>query len=394
MPEMKRYLVSSIILLIVLGLLLPNSFAEGKLIDITKHYQLKNWTDYLVTEVVEGGIPENLYKRVLIIDDEEKFEWFSEFLYKSQVNEQDLVTRAEFATIIKQIYEFRKGFRSSFKDTENHVADSDIDTLEQKNIIDASEYGGYFEPDKNITRIEIAKIIVRAMRKDKIAKDKINLDTGFSDNMQIKAEDRGYVIVANEYGIISGYLDNTFKPNNLVSRHDVGKIISNLYNYMLTEKVEIVPYAKKVTEEASEVQTDGITEEEIPIPQLSNGIIENNLGHFYIQLTNMDKYLDEDYFVKIVCVSHENSNIFYRERTCDYYNRTQWRKISELPDDLIRWEPDGGHLIGPGESYRINKTQKHIYDIYIKKGDKITKVQHTVDYKELKRSFLKRLGIL
>lgn len=130
--------------------------------------------------------------------------------------------------------------RSSFKDTENHVVDADIASLEKRNII-----------------------------------------------------------VATEYGIMSGYSDNTFKPNNTVSRHEVGKIVSNLYNYMLTEKVEIVPYAKKVTEEG------------IPISQLSNGIIENNLGLFYIQLTNMDKYLDKDYFVKIVCISHESLNIFY-----------------------------------------------------------------------------------
>ncbi|NMA02025.1 MAG: S-layer homology domain-containing protein [Clostridia bacterium] len=152
------------------------------------------------------------------------------------------ITRAEFSKILTVSLGLEKIEGSAFNDTATHWAKNDINTLVHHGIIDKSEYGSKYEPDKNITRVEIAKMVVRASGFDKEAREKAGQNTGFKDNSSIKSSDRGYVIIAKENKLVGGYPDNTFKPNNNATRAEASAMIVRTLEFIQDgpkEKVEI-----------------------------------------------------------------------------------------------------------------------------------------------------------
>ncbi|KGG80493.1 hypothetical protein Y919_06010 [Caloranaerobacter azorensis H53214] len=140
------------------------------------------------------------------------------------------ITRAEFAKVVRTSLRLDTIKGNSFNDTKNHWAKDEIHTLVKKGIILPSEYGDNYEPDKNITRIEMAKMIVRAVGLDEKAKELAGQKTKFNDDNTIKSEDKGYIIIASQNGIINGYPDNTFKPNGEATRAEASQMIVNMFD--------------------------------------------------------------------------------------------------------------------------------------------------------------------
>lgn len=82
-------------------------------------------------------------------------------------------------------------------------------------------------PENNITREEVAAIIYRLMT-DTAKKDFSGKEAVFSD---IKKDSWSYnsVSAIAAAGLISGYEDNTFKPQNAITRAEFAAILSRLY---------------------------------------------------------------------------------------------------------------------------------------------------------------------
>ncbi len=103
--------------------------------------------------------------------------------------------------------------------TFNDIADVDwakeaIIMLANKGII-SGRGDGIFDPNANITRAEYCQILVGA-----ISKTNESANSSFDD----VATDAWYyhaVSVASAYGIVSGYGDGNFGPNNLITRQDM-----------------------------------------------------------------------------------------------------------------------------------------------------------------------------
>ncbi|SHH32376.1 S-layer homology domain-containing protein [Caloranaerobacter azorensis DSM 13643] len=140
------------------------------------------------------------------------------------------ITRAEFAKVVRTSLRLDTIKGNSFNDTKKHWAKDEIHTLVKKGIILPSEYGDNYEPDKNITRIEMAKMIVRAVGLDEKAKELAGQKTKFNDDNTIKSEDKGYIIIASQNGIINGYPDNTFKPCGEATRAEASQMIVNMFD--------------------------------------------------------------------------------------------------------------------------------------------------------------------
>lgn len=135
------------------------------------------------------------------------------------------ITRAEFSTVIRKAFQLDLIDGNSFTDTNHHWAGKEIHTLAVKGIIDKAEYGIKYSPDEKITRIEMAKMIVRAMGLDAEAKEKESQSTKFADDKSIKAKDKGYIIIASKNKIINGYPDNTFQPNGKATRAEASTMV-------------------------------------------------------------------------------------------------------------------------------------------------------------------------
>ena len=117
----------------------------------------------------------------------------------------------------------------TFKDIENHWAREDIEYLAGKAIIKGMD-ADTFAPDKPVTRAEFTQLIYNIVKPAKASA------SGFSD---VNAGDWYCEAVASvaAAGIVKGYEDNTFRPNNTISRQEMACIISRMYDYKSLPKV-------------------------------------------------------------------------------------------------------------------------------------------------------------
>ncbi|KNY29799.1 WG repeat-containing protein [Pseudobacteroides cellulosolvens] len=117
-----------------------------------------------------------------------------------------------------------------FKDIQSHWAKIQITELVGKNVISGYE-NGTFRPDNNITRAELAVIIVKVL-----GLKLLSGDTKFNDDNDIPAWAKAYINTAAESGIISGYGDNTFKSDKPCSRQEIVVMIMRAFKFGSSNK--------------------------------------------------------------------------------------------------------------------------------------------------------------
>ena len=140
------------------------------------------------------------------------------------------ITRAEAATIFARImsgYDESKlkNTNTGFKDVpSNEWYAKYVSYLEDKNIIFG--YDGYFRPNDNITRAEFAAICVRYVEKT-MGTELKPTDIDFSDfDSSHWAYDTVRKAVRKEY--IKGYPDETFKPDNHITRAESVSLVNRI----------------------------------------------------------------------------------------------------------------------------------------------------------------------
>ena len=81
----------------------------------------------------------------------------------------------------------------------------------------------YFNPNSSLTRAQAATMIGRTQEKGYAA-----VDLAFTDAAKIPGYATAYIRTMAAQGIISGYTDGSFKPNNPITRGQMAKILYNL----------------------------------------------------------------------------------------------------------------------------------------------------------------------
>ncbi len=116
---------------------------------------------------------------------------------------------------------------TSFKDISGHWAEKEINDWTSKGLIAGYE-DSTFKPDNPITRAEFIALVNRSFNIKNTAQ--IN----FSD---VKPSDWYYSDIqkAKAAGFISGYEDNTMRPNKSITRQEAASIISRLLNLKNTD---------------------------------------------------------------------------------------------------------------------------------------------------------------
>lgn len=143
------------------------------------------------------------------------------------------ITRAEFTKILVTSMKLDMKSGSSFADTADHWSKDYVNTAVVNGIIKSSEFGSSFLPDVNITRLEMAKMVVRAAGLGTQAEDLKGQATRFSDDGLIGYNDKGFIKLASEKKIINGYPeDGTFRPQGLATRAEASQMIINLLEYV------------------------------------------------------------------------------------------------------------------------------------------------------------------
>ncbi|MDU0203962.1 S-layer homology domain-containing protein [Paenibacillus sp. GCM10012304] len=88
------------------------------------------------------------------------------------------------------------------------------------------------QPNKEADRLWATTLLVKALKLESEAKAKMNTQLTFKDAKQIPAGSVGYVAVAIEKGLVDGFEDNTFRPNQNVTRAQLAALLDRTGNQM------------------------------------------------------------------------------------------------------------------------------------------------------------------
>lgn len=110
-----------------------------------------------------------------------------------------------------------------FDDVDTHWSSPYVSELVSRNIVRGYADGG-FKPDQNMTREEVAVILVRALGLEERAKSV--QDASFADGGNIGDWSKKAIALLNEMNILNGYEDGTFQPKNLISRQELAVLIA------------------------------------------------------------------------------------------------------------------------------------------------------------------------
>ena len=135
----------------------------------------------------------------------------------------DTIKRCEFAAMLVRMMKWDKSTAqvSAFTDANsNDWFYADVNTLAERNVYSESS----FRPNDNITRREMAVMLVKALGYDELAKSETN--TVFSD----VTTDAGYIAVAYNLGIINGKSETVFDPEGSALREEGAAMMMRMYS--------------------------------------------------------------------------------------------------------------------------------------------------------------------
>lgn len=162
-----------------------------------------------------------------------------------RIEPEKTMTRAEFVTTLCRIRQFSADEDKvvRFTDVEDGSWFKESVDKAASNAIVTGYQDGSFKPDSPVTRAEIASILCKAYRLDKVADPDLGETDGVSgtdveiDGAQVKFSDVAAgswyyksVALIKQRGVIEGYPDGTFRPENNATRAECFSILYKLLN--------------------------------------------------------------------------------------------------------------------------------------------------------------------
>ncbi|MNW54404.1 Endo-1,4-beta-xylanase A precursor [compost metagenome] len=108
-----------------------------------------------------------------------------------------------------------------FSDISGHWAEARIQQALSSGIITGYP-DGTFSPGKNVTRAEFSVMLMNALNSQKAGAELV-----FSDTTEIGSWAKWAVSQAVQEGILSGYPDDTFRPNANITRVEMAMMVAN-----------------------------------------------------------------------------------------------------------------------------------------------------------------------
>ena len=134
------------------------------------------------------------------------------------------VTRAQFVSMLVRMFGWQQAQGVSYSDV-------DPSAWYYNDVMTASAMGALgnensFRPNDNITREEIAVMLVRALGYDELAKEFSDTYLPFND----VSSNKGYISLAYDFGIVSGKTANLFDPYGTALREEAAAMMMRCYN--------------------------------------------------------------------------------------------------------------------------------------------------------------------
>ena len=139
------------------------------------------------------------------------------------INPNNNITRAESVAIINRAFEFTQMDNSNFPDVRSGAWYYNDFAIAKKNGYIIGDNSGSANPDKPITRAEVAVIFARVL-----ALRPASYTSTFADNAMFPDWSTDSIIAMTDKGLIQGYPDNTFKANNNITRAEAFTILARI----------------------------------------------------------------------------------------------------------------------------------------------------------------------
>lgn len=150
------------------------------------------------------------------------------------------MTRGMFATVLGRLDEHSYGLIAdkapSFSDVNSNAYYAKYIAWAKENGIIAGIGGNRFEPEREITREEMAQILYNYLNyRAKDVKFDIANNGKLNDTRNVSSWAVNAVNTIYSYSIINGVGNNTFAPQNTATRAEVAQMLSN-FNFLLNSK--------------------------------------------------------------------------------------------------------------------------------------------------------------
>jgi len=137
------------------------------------------------------------------------------------------MTRSQFVTVLCRLFSWEPEAApdETLSDVNSHWAKGSIYAAARHGAIDSA---GAFRPDDYITRMEMARMLVRALGYGSLARSQKDAEVPFDD----VTEDRGYAAIACDFGIITGVEENQslkFLPGFSAPREQCAAMLVRCY---------------------------------------------------------------------------------------------------------------------------------------------------------------------
>ena len=136
------------------------------------------------------------------------------------------LTRAEWTALLMRAAGKSGSSDNSISDAEGHWAQAEINAAYRLGILDGMVTDGYFEPDKEITRDEMAGMLYNTLTKVMGKTLSENGEFHFADEDKLVNKAAVKAIAAS--GLVSGYPDNTFKGNRSLTRAEAAAVLKRM----------------------------------------------------------------------------------------------------------------------------------------------------------------------
>lgn len=202
--KMKSPLVILLVVCIVVSLLAGTAYAVNRYFEDAKGHWAEEAIQILMDKGVISGYPDGL------------------------VHPDEIITRGEFAALIARTMELPEPSESEvtirFTDIAGHWSEQYVEALIIAGVIQKGDFGTKFIPDEPITRMEMIRILVRAIGKGEHDAS-CQCITGFSDDGKLHDRDKASICTGKKYGIVNGYPDGTVKPDGKATRAEAFEML-------------------------------------------------------------------------------------------------------------------------------------------------------------------------
>ena len=202
--KMKRPLGILLLVCLLVSLIAGSAYAVNRYFEDAKGHWAEEAIQILANKGIICGYPDGL------------------------VHPDAIITRGEFAALIARTMELPEPNVSevtiSFTDIAGHWSAQQVEALIIAGVIQKDDFGMKFQPDKPITRMEMIRMLVRAIGKGE-HDPSCPCVTGFSDDDGLSDGDKASICTGKKYDIVNGYPDGTVKPDGEATRAEAFEML-------------------------------------------------------------------------------------------------------------------------------------------------------------------------